>query len=273
MRYDEYVNRFLGHRGVADISTYGSVREGGTEYPLLRVDVPGSRTLLLTAGFHGEEQAGPLTVLDHLPELVAWARTRDVGLRIYPCINPSGFEAGTRYNRSGEGPNNDFLRYEVAPGRWVGELKPGQRFLSWAPFGEGPRETRALRRDLAAFPTPVAALDLHQDRYLAGVFHYAYVFGDPADYRPLVEQCRELAAVPAGYAADEWHRTGGDGLVVSHDGSITDLFFRRGTKYLAALETTTGTPLAVSQEVNLRWIRGFIELAASGERGPTASRS
>jgi hypothetical protein len=264
VRYAEYLDRFLAHRDIAAVATYGEVREGGSDYPLLRADVPGSRTLLVTAGFHGEEPAGPLALLELLPEIVARARERDVGLRIYPCINPSGFEAGTRYNRSGHGPNNDFLRYEIAPGRWVGELRPGQRFLAWAPFAEGPQETRALWRDLAGLPTPVAALDLHQDRFLAGVFHYAYVFGDPADYRPLVEQCRELAGVPAGYAADEWHRVGQEGLLVSHDGSVTDLFFRRGTRYLAALETTTGTPLAVSQEVNLRWIRGFIELAARG---------
>jgi predicted deacylase len=260
--YDDYLRRFRLHESVAAISSYGTVVEGGREYPLLRVDVPGPRTLLVTSGFHGEEQAGPLTLLAHLPEIVDHARSRGVGLRLYPCINPSGFEAGTRYNRSGEGPNNDFLRYEVAPGRWAGELRPGQPFRTWAEFAEGPRETRALRKDLAGMPTPVAALDIHQDRYLAGAYHYAYVFGDPEDYRPLVDACREQAAVPAGYAVDEWHRTGEDGLIEFHDGSITDLFYRRGSRYLAALETTTGTPPEICDAVNRRWIRGFVELAA-----------
>lgn len=262
MRYDDYVRSFLAHEAVAAIGTYGRVVEGGQEYPLLRVDVPGDRTLLVTTGFHGEEQAGPLTLLAHLPELVAHARRRGVGLRIYPCINPSGFEAGTRYNRSGIGPNNDFLRYEVAPGRWVGELRPGQPFRSWAEYTGGPQETRALHRDLQGMRTPVAALDIHQDRYLDGVFHYAYVFGDADDYRPLVQEARARAPVPAGYAVDEWHRAGEDGLVEAHDGSVTDLFYRRGSRFLAALETTTATPLAVCHAVNRIWLAGFIELAA-----------
>jgi hypothetical protein len=43
---------------------------------------------------------------------------------------------------------------------------------------------------------------------------------------------------------------------------VTDYFFRRGVPYTAALETTTQTPLDRSHEVNLLWIRGFIDLVA-----------
>ena len=54
---------------------------------------------------------------------------RDIALAIYPCVNPSGFEAHTRYNVTGEHPNNDFLRYETTPGTWRGELRDGEGFL------------------------------------------------------------------------------------------------------------------------------------------------
>jgi hypothetical protein len=52
-----------------------------------------------------------------IPDIMAvsGAALREVGLRIYPCINPSGFEAHIRYNLAGERPNNDFLRYETEP--------------------------------------------------------------------------------------------------------------------------------------------------------------
>ena len=92
------------------------------------------QTVLITAGFHGDEKAGPLTLLEHAAEIVDYAAARGVGLSIYPCVNPSGFEAHTRYNISGERPNNDFLRYEIEPGLWCGELRAGQAFSAVAPF-------------------------------------------------------------------------------------------------------------------------------------------
>ena len=41
---------------------------------------------------------------------------------------------------------------------------------------------------------------------------------------------------------------------------------RRGTRYLATLETTTQSDLDRCHQVNLVWIKGFIELAAKAAR-------
>jgi hypothetical protein len=139
----------------AEWFTYSTVVEAGREFPLLGLRLPGRHTVLLTAGFHGDEKAGPLTLLDHTRQIVAYAVERGVGLHMYPCINPSGFEAHTRYNLSGERPNNDFLRYELAPGVWAGERRVGQPYLNVTPVGDGaPKETVALTRQLAASPAP-----------------------------------------------------------------------------------------------------------------------
>src|SRR5580698_9486524 len=110
--------------------TYGSVFEDGRAFDLVGLRSPGARTVLITAGFHGDEKAGPLTLLEHAAEIVGYAAARGVGLLIYPCINPSGFEAHIRYNLSGERPNNDFLRYELSPGVWAGERRVGQAYLN-----------------------------------------------------------------------------------------------------------------------------------------------
>src|SRR6266436_8005570 len=124
--------------GVARVEDFGSVVEGGREYALLAASsVAPTRpdhSVVVTAGFHGDEKAGPLTLLAHAAQLFAYARARDVELRLYPCINPSGFEAHTRYNVGGERPNNDFLRYEVAPGVWRGELHTGETARAWKPY-------------------------------------------------------------------------------------------------------------------------------------------
>jgi hypothetical protein len=256
----------MAYSSLADVAEYGRVLEAGKEYPLFRLTVPGSRWLVITAGFHGEEPAGPLTLMESFAEIAAYARERDVGLRVYPCINPSGFEAGTRYNRSGEKPNNDFLRYEVAPGRWKDDLLRGETFLRWVLYDGGPKETRAVREDIVRFPAPAAALDIHQDNYLGMDATYAYVFGDPAAYRPMVEAVVAHATVIRNRPVDEHHYADADGLIEAHDGSVTDYFMRVGVPYTAALETTTRTPLPSCHAVNLIWIRGFIDLATRGGR-------
>src|SRR3954466_2707896 len=161
--YHEYAARFWEHKVVAEVRTCATLLEGGVPHELLVAQTPGRRSLVITAGFHGDEVAGPLTLLEPLPVIVEHARRREVGLRIYPCLNPSGFTDGTRYNRSGEAPNNDLLRYELAPGRWVGELLRGQKFLRYELHRGGPKETRAMLEDLERYPAPDGALDLHQD--------------------------------------------------------------------------------------------------------------
>ena len=271
VQFTEYTERWMG--GVpapAETFTYGSVFEDGRTYPLLALRTPGTQTVVITAGFHGDEKAGPLTLLDHTAEIVTYAADRDVALRVYPCINPSGFEAHTRYNRTGERPNNDFLRYETAPGVWQGELREGDTFSRIAPATDGvPKETAALARELDAAPTPLAALDLHQDNFIHGALFYAYVFGDFEAYRPMVARSGSLVPILRSSIVDSGHEPGSDvrsdaeGLIICHDGSITDRFHRAGVPYTAAIETTTETPSPLSDEINLVWIKGFIDLAAS----------
>lgn len=270
MQYRDYTDQLhAAAAGVATLSQYGSVDELGRTWPLLKLDTPGRTRLILTAGFHGEEPAGPLTCLHHLHELLDAARARDVGLTIYPCINPSGFEAGHRYNASGEQPNNDFLRYETAPGVFKGELAPGEPYLRWLLYDGGPKETRALRTELERFPAPQAALDLHQDAWVTRPCHYAYIFGPREPFEQLVRQSVPLAKAAVHLRVYENKLTDACGLIVDHDGSVSDYFRRRGTPWVTTLETSTVTPLDRSEAVNLLWIKAFIGFAA-GEPTPAA---
>jgi hypothetical protein len=264
VEFGEYARRFEEHARFAEVSQYGQVVESGKTYPLLKLTVPGTPELLVTSGFHGEEPAGPLTLLRHMESIVAEARRLGVGLRVHPCVNPSGFERGVRYNASGESPNNDFLRYEIAPGVWMDELAPGDTFHRWRVFEDGPQETRALRADLELGATPLAALDLHQDNYLHWPCCYAYVFGERAFYQPMLDASAAHVAVAQNSKVDRGIHTDAHGLVELRDGSVSDYMDRRGARYVAALETTTRTPAEAADAVNLVWIRGFLELAARG---------
>ncbi|MBX7114536.1 MAG: succinylglutamate desuccinylase/aspartoacylase family protein [Myxococcaceae bacterium] len=263
MRYAEYLERLKQAAHGFEVTEYAVVEENGQPYPLVRLTHPGKGLCLITAGFHGEEPAGPLSVLSGLGEVLAHAQAQNVGLVIYPCVNPSGFEAGHRYNESGEHPNNDFIRYEVTPGHVVEEVEVGQAIHRWFLYEGGPKETRALRADIAAGPTPAAALDLHQDAWIGMPCHYAYYFGERAPYVRLLERGDSLVQVGRHVTVHDEHVTDADGLLVHHDGSITDYFFRRGTPFTAVLETSTATPQEKAIAVNVLWMKGFIDFAAA----------
>lgn len=270
MNWATYDAMFRDLRPVADLRVVDEVTGGGRTYPLWCAQTDGAKRLLITAGFHGDEVAGPLTLLKHLPQLVAYAKRRGVGLTVFPCVNPSGFDVRTRYNASGEAPNNDFLRYkrDHADPTWVDQLQPGQTFVAWRPFFEGPSETRAMARLLAELPTPDAMLDVHQDPWLSQPGCYAYVFGNRELYRPLLTASTKHLPVAANAEVDDDLFSDSDGLLELHDGSITDLFWRRGTPYVATLETTTMSPLPACHQVNLVWLRAFVDLAAAAKPKP-----
>lgn len=271
MDYAALLSRLRAHAHAARISRYGTITEKGRTYPLLRFDTPGTPRVLITAGFHGDEQAGPLTLALHFSAIARYASRRGVGLTVFPCLNPSGFELGTRYNASGEKPNNDFLRYELEDGSEEGVLYGRDpAFRRWRVFKQGPQETRAIRRALERVRTPVAALDLHQDNYMRRAATYAYVFGDANDYLPLARRSKKHLPLAARVQVDPRLVTDASGFIWFHDGSVSDWFMRRGSLYTAALETTTlGAPRACDA-VNLIWIRGFIDLAAATTARATA---
>jgi predicted deacylase len=262
VRFPDYVARLRARSGAATLTTVAQLDEQGGPYPLIKLTQAGGPHLLLTSGFHGEEPAGPLTIAEHLPEILAYARQRNVALTIYPCINPSGFEDGTRYNRSGEKPNNDFLRYELEGGVIKGELAPHEPFVRWQLAEGGPKETQALRADVANLPDFVAALDVHQDRWVQSAHVYAYVQPDRTDYLPLMRASSSILPPMPNARLDELYSTDAHGLTWGPDGSITDYAVRRGAKWAATLETTTISPITACHRVNLTWILGFIDLAA-----------
>jgi len=94
------------------------------------------------------------------------------------------------------------------------------------------------------------------------------VFGELATYRPLMARAGSLVPVLRSSIVDSGHEPGSDvradaeGFIICPDGSITDRFQRAGVPITAAIETTTETPAALADEINLIWIRGFIDLVA-----------
>lgn len=261
LAYSELVTRWSK---VAAVREYGRVVEAGREYPLycLEAVAPGQPVLVVTAGFHGEEPGGPLTLARRFDEVAAHAKARGVGLRVYPCLNPSGFEAGHRYNASGERPNNDFLRYVSPTGELREEVAAGEPFASWHTYDGGPKETRALRADLLRFEAPRAALDLHQDAWVKRPCMYAYYFTERERHVAVFKRCARFAKVGVNVAVHDASRTDAAGLIIHYDGSVSDWFFRRGARHVAVLETSTRLTQDACDGINLEWVRSYVDFAA-----------
>lgn len=81
-------------------------------YPINFYQSPTQKTLrpslLISAGFHGSEPAGPWGMLHFLNELKPELFDH-INLSLLPLVNPTGFKRGHRFNQSGENPNRGFV--------------------------------------------------------------------------------------------------------------------------------------------------------------------
>ena len=106
--YDDFVRRLHGlSLPNLEQDTLGEV-DGYAVYRLMFGAVSNvKRQVLITAGLHGDEPAGPQAVLRFLHEYDA-TRYDNVRFLILPCINPFGYVHDTRENRAGVDLNRVF---------------------------------------------------------------------------------------------------------------------------------------------------------------------
>lgn len=263
---------------------------------------PQDKVLMLGAGVHGNEVAGPATLVMYGPEIMEHAHSRGIKVILYPLRNPSAFGIpGKRYNIDETDDavpvgNNDFVRYELPDGRIVDDLRDSNVFTSWGWSSEArykvalPPETRLMHTLLRSDPLAQvqAAIDLHQDYYTSEPFPlaYHYAFGDVSSYKSITQELEKTIPIArrrlisAGYlgvtesgqmtrnAASQALRTDENGFLVRHDGSWTDLIWRIGESQARRIhcitpETTGATLLDLACRVNLIWIFGIIDLVTA----------
>lgn len=137
-------------------SMAGTFPLGGRRYGIPRFVLVGPEAshdpirIGLFAGIHGDEPAGCDALVQFLAELtqdVSLARGYD--LVVYPVCNPTGYEDGTRVNRSGADLNREF---------WRSSIHPEVRILE--------AELREHRFD--------GLITLHSDDTCEGIYGYAH---------------------------------------------------------------------------------------------------
>jgi predicted deacylase len=171
--YDELVSAWKALRSthgvtVREVACPGAARTllccdfGETERPLVT----------LSAGVHGDEPAGPWSLLSLVRDGLLDPR---YAYRAWVCTNPTGYSAGTRVNAEGQDINRTFSRGGTSP------------------------ESRAIitaNRDRRF----VLSIDLHEDFEADGCYFYEAVVEKPPLAPALVR-----ALDDAGLPIQRWH--------------------------------------------------------------------
>lgn len=172
-RYTELVKRIatLGRRASVAVDVLDVLRRSGRALPFFRLRLGKSSgpQLCLTAGIHGDEPGGVEAVLQFCERRAG--ADGSLGVTAFPCLNPTGYIAGTRRNDVGYDLNRTF----------------GQ--------DPAPIETELLRQALAGRRFEFA-LDVHEDVDGQGFYLYEHMRGPQTAIGPLVVRRVRAAGFP-----------------------------------------------------------------------------
>lgn len=224
-------------------------------YPMWYVSNHGSHTnhprLLITAGFHGEEIAGPIALIQWL-ELFDPNLYKKVNLSFIPIVNPIGFNKRKRYNDKNEKTNCGFCHPESGD-------RPSQEGIILL---KNAQLLRAASRH--------GFLSLHED--VTTDKFYLYTFEreqEPTNFTYVIRDVLgSFFTTPLHGETVTTDTNGGKSTVVENgivyklcDGSFEDFLFHEGTLRAVVTETPGMCSLNTRIRANATIITEFIELS------------
>lgn len=206
----------------------------------------GAPHLLLAAGFHGEEPAGPWGMLDWLGRAPD-ALLDQVHLSLLPLVNATGFAAGLRFNALGQNPNRGY-------GAHCGDDLPS---------AEG-----ALLLQHAAWLLPAASDGLycgHEDLEQSHTYLYTFEPGRPPGTfsRGLLDTAARFFTIAPDGLIDDCPVE--DGLIHNrYDGSFEAWCCEQGTRRAVCAETPGQQPFDERVRAQSALMQRFLELCLPG---------
>lgn len=200
-------------------------------------------SLLVAAGFHGEEPAGCWGILRYLENLAE--RGTVCPISFLPIVNPTGIRAGRRRNDWGENPNDGFCHTQ--------DEQPS-------------REGRILIESLDTL-LPLAKdgfISLHEDIDATEFYLYTFETGEsPGEFsRTLIDiESSYFSPMPDGRIVDSIIRNGV--IFKECDGSFEDYMFHAGVPRTACTETPGALDLELRVRANAAIIEGFVRFHGS----------
>ena len=193
--------------------------------------------ILIAAGFHGDEPAGPWSILSFLSNLNT-KTIENINLSFLPPVNPTGFRVCRRYNNCNENPNRGFIKGHPS--------KEGKILLD--------NIEMIVERSQDGF------LSLHEDIDKEHFFLYAHENNDEPgifSFRIRDVATKYFPLHPDGNDPD--YGVIKEGIIFNHsDGSFEDLMFRKGVLQVACIETPGKRDLHERVLANVMIINSFI---------------
>ena len=202
-----------------------------------RSPAPGRR-IYISTGIHGDEPAGPLTVLQLLRENL-WPD--DAELWLCPCLNPAGFPLNRRENAQGTDLNRQYLHPEA-------------------------RETRAHIAWLQRQPGFHLALCLHEDWEAHGFYLYELNPDQrPSMARKAIQQVSALCPIDPSAVIED--RPADGGLIHPNIDPLSrpqwpEAFWllQHRTRHSFTLEAPSDFPLPTRVQALVTAVRTLLEL-------------
>lgn len=117
--YEKLIERYAetARTAGAQITDIGKIQSDIGEYTLYRMHLrcgEGKQRLCISTGMHGDEPAGPESLLKIIARLGELRDSLNADFLFFPCDNPSGYELNTRENWQGLDLNREFVQEEQA---------------------------------------------------------------------------------------------------------------------------------------------------------------
>ena len=227
---------------VSELTVADTLRSSGREYPLVKIVLGkgNPRRVLISAGIHGDDPAGVETVCAFLENELYKNFLKDWEFTILPCINPTGYDAGTRNNQDDIDLNRTFKEEQV------------------------PREVAFVKRILEH----PYHLDLELHEYVDSPGYYVYQKDHSAPLsslgRTILDRVERIH--PLNMAEDIEGTPADRGLLsrLSDPGEMEwwpmALYaYKRGCRHVFTLETSPALPMDRRIKAHLEAIRAALE--------------
>ena len=114
--FDEIITRLkCSLNSTGKMTIVDTLATGSRGLPLIKIVLGegNTRRVLISGGIHGDEPAGVETICTFLENELYHNFLKNWEITLLPCINPSGFEAGTRNNHDDIDLNRKFMESQV----------------------------------------------------------------------------------------------------------------------------------------------------------------